>query len=53
MINPNDSLGCSIKLKSAIHQNTDLKNTIITSKKENKISLVFQNIILINVHTTW
>ena len=53
MINPNDYLYRSIELKSAIHQNTDFKNTIITSKKENKISLVFQNIILINVHTTW
>ena len=53
MINPNDYLYRSIKLKSAIHQNTDFKNTIITSKKENKILLVFQNIILINVHTTW
>jgi len=38
MINPNDSLGRNIEMKSAIHQNTDFKNTIITSDKTNKIS---------------
>ena len=53
MFNQNDYLYRNFELKSAKHWNTHFKNTIITSNKKNKIWLVFQNIIIINVHTTW